>query len=89
MAEDRLHEPHRATHFPALPALIEAAMKAGAKGAALSGAGSSVIALCDGPEAGAAAAAAMQMAATAAGVAGRATVVRLTSAGARIVSTDT
>ncbi len=89
MTEDRLHEPHRAAHLPALPALIDAAMKAGAKGAALSGAGSSVIALCDSPEAATAAAAAMEKAAVAAGVAGRASVVQPTSAGARILSTDT
>ena len=47
MAEDRLHEPFRAAHFPQLPELIAAAVAAGARGAALSGAGSTVIALCD------------------------------------------
>jgi len=46
--EDRLHQPYRAEIFPALPKLINAALEAGASGAALSGAGSTVIALCDG-----------------------------------------
>jgi homoserine kinase len=89
MAEDRLHEPQRAAHFPALPVLIDAAMKAGANGASLSGAGSSVIALCDGPERAASVAQAMQAAAADVGVAGRGTVVRPTSGGAPVVSVDT
>ncbi|MBA2255192.1 MAG: homoserine kinase [Chloroflexi bacterium] len=42
--EDRLHEPYRAGVFPALPALVAAARAAGALGACLSGAGSTVIA---------------------------------------------
>jgi homoserine kinase len=47
MYEDRLHEPYRARIYPEMRALIEAARAAGAFGAALSGAGSSVLALCD------------------------------------------
>lgn len=43
--EDRLHEPYRAAVFPAFPGLVRAARDAGALGACLSGAGSSVIAL--------------------------------------------
>jgi homoserine kinase len=43
--EDRLHQPQRGGLFPALPALIGAARDAGAYGAALSGAGSTVLAL--------------------------------------------
>ncbi|HWE63600.1 MAG TPA: homoserine kinase [Chloroflexota bacterium] len=43
--EDRLHQPYRARTFPYLPEAIAAARMAGAYGAALSGAGSSVIAL--------------------------------------------
>jgi homoserine kinase len=85
MAEDRLHEPHRAAHFAALPALITAARSAGALGAALSGAGSTVLALCDGAESAERVAAAMADAAHAAGVEGRATTARPTSAGARVV----
>src|SRR5207302_5794411 len=46
--EDRLHQPYRAALFPELPRLIEAALDAGAAGAALSGAGSTVVALCEG-----------------------------------------
>jgi homoserine kinase len=43
--EDRLHQPYRAKIFPAMPRLIEAARQAGAFGACLSGAGSSILAL--------------------------------------------
>ncbi|MBN1567811.1 MAG: homoserine kinase [Acidobacteria bacterium] len=42
--QDRLHQPYRAKLVPGMYALFEAAMKAGAKGAALSGAGPSIIA---------------------------------------------
>ena len=45
--EDRLHEPYRAAVFPALPHLVRAARDAGALGACLSGAGSTVIAFGD------------------------------------------
>ena len=41
---DRLHQPYRSQLFPQLPALIDAAQQAGAFGAALSGAGSTVLA---------------------------------------------
>jgi homoserine kinase len=44
---DRLHEPYRAAVYPQLPRLVEAARGAGALGACLSGAGSSVIAFTD------------------------------------------
>ncbi len=44
---DRLHEPYRAAIFPQLPRLVESARKAGAIGACLSGAGSTVIAFSD------------------------------------------
>jgi len=43
--DDKLHQPHRAQAFKALPQLIEAAIKGGAHGAFLSGAGPSVLAL--------------------------------------------
>jgi homoserine kinase len=45
--EDAIHQPPRSTVFPALPMLISAALEAGAHGAFLSGAGSSVLALVD------------------------------------------
>jgi homoserine kinase len=44
---DRLHEPYRAAVYPQLPHLVEAARAAGALGACLSGAGSTVIAFVD------------------------------------------
>jgi homoserine kinase len=45
--DDRLHEPYRAAAYPELPLLVSAAREAGALGACLSGAGSSVIAFAD------------------------------------------
>ncbi len=44
---DRLHEPYRASVYPQLPRLVEAAREAGALGACLSGAGSTIIAFGD------------------------------------------
>ena len=44
---DRLHEPYRARLFPHLEPMCVAAREAGALGAALSGAGPSVLALCE------------------------------------------
>ncbi len=43
--QDRMHQPYRSRIFPLMPALIEAALRAGAHGACLSGGGSSVLAL--------------------------------------------
>ena len=43
--QDRMHQPYRSRIFPLMPALIEAALDAGAHGACLSGGGSSVLAL--------------------------------------------
>ena len=51
--EDAIHQPPRAQVFPALPALLAAALDGGAHGAFLSGAGSSVLALADPERAGA------------------------------------
>ncbi len=42
---DRLHQPYRAKIFPAMTPIMEAALAAGACGSALSGAGSSILAL--------------------------------------------
>jgi homoserine kinase len=50
LTEDRLHEPYRAAVYPQLPALIAAARSAGAIGACLAGAGSSVAAFAIGAE---------------------------------------
>ena len=44
---DRLHEPYRAAVYPELPRLVAAARGAGALGACLSGAGSTIIAFTD------------------------------------------
>ena len=44
---DRLHEPYRAEIYPQLPKLVEAARDAGAIGACLSGAGSTILAFAD------------------------------------------
>jgi homoserine kinase len=65
---DRLHHPYRLPALPHAP-LIDAAVEAGAFGAALSGAGSSLLALCDGATV-AAVAAAMRSRAAALRVAG-------------------
>jgi homoserine kinase len=45
--QDRLHQPARARAYPYLEDMIDAAIEAGALGAALSGAGGSVIAIAD------------------------------------------
>ncbi len=45
--EDRLHQPERQAIFPAMKNIIRAAIDAGAAGAFLSGAGSSVLALAE------------------------------------------
>jgi homoserine kinase len=47
LADDRLHQPYRAAKYRALPALIAAAVGAGAVSASLAGAGSSVLAIVD------------------------------------------
>jgi homoserine kinase len=49
--EDRLHQPPRSRLLPWLPAMLSAARSAGARGATLSGAGTTVFALCRPAEA--------------------------------------
>jgi homoserine kinase len=44
---DRLHEPYRAVVYPELPKMVGAAREAGALGACLSGAGSTILAFAD------------------------------------------
>lgn len=46
--KDRLHQPYRESSVPGFEEVCEAALEAGAYGAALSGAGPSVVALCFG-----------------------------------------
>jgi homoserine kinase len=71
MNDDRLHEPYRALVFAELASLKAAALDAGALGAALSGAGSSVLALAE-PDSAEAVASALEMAAGRVGLAGSA-----------------
>jgi homoserine kinase len=79
--EDRLHEPYRAAVFPALPALVAAARAAGALGACLSGAGSTIIAFAR-PREAESVAAAFREAAAGVGEAGTARTVGLRRGGA-------
>jgi homoserine kinase len=85
---DRLHEPYRAVAYPELPELIAAALAAGARGACLSGAGSTVIAFSDDPAAAATIAAAMERRALALGLSGRASVQAARAEGARVIEDD-
>jgi homoserine kinase len=80
--DDRLHQPARGQVFPALFPAIEAALAAGAHGAALSGAGSTIIALAT--ERRPAIAAAMQRAVEAHGFQARTAVLRLSAQGATV-----
>jgi len=83
--DDRLHQPARATLLPWLPSLLAAAREAGGAGAALSGAGTTVLALCSPGEAHHVARA-MRDAAEARGVPGRPEVVEVGVPGARILA---
>ncbi len=85
---DRLHEPYRAAAYPELPELIDAALAAGARGACLSGAGSTVIAFSEDPSAAATIAAAMERRAQRLGLSGRAAVHAARGEGARVLEGD-
>jgi len=81
---DRLHQPARTALVPALGEIIAAARAAGAFGAALSGAGPSVLAVAPtrlAPRV----VAAMEEAASASGAPGRGRVVRVRAAGAQVL----
>jgi len=80
---DRLHQPARLRLVPALDEIAAAARSAGAFGAALSGAGPSVIALAPARLAPRVVAM-MEEAAEAAGAGGRARVLRVRAAGATV-----
>ncbi len=82
---DRLHQPYRASLFPAGPKLIEAALDAGALGAFVSGAGPSVLALCGDRRQAESVARAMQQTAEGASVEGAAMVLPITDRGAHVV----
>lgn len=86
MGDDRLHEPYRARHLAQLPDLVAAARDAGALGAALSGAGSAILALAADARVAHRAATAMTEAAKRTNLPGRAIVVRPAAHGARVVT---
>jgi homoserine kinase len=71
LTRDTLHEPYRARLYPELPQLVRAARAAGAHGACLSGAGSTIIAFTDSPARGDSIGAALIDAAGEAGIVGR------------------
>ncbi len=83
--QDRLHQPYRQTLFPAMPAIIDAAVAAGAHGASLSGGGSSLIALANGHFHDILHA--MQETAKSNGVEGTGMILRADQVGARVIKT--
>ncbi len=83
---DHLHEPYRAAVYPQLPRLVEAARGAGALGAALSGAGSSVIAFSDSVATLTRIEAALSAVAAEHDLPGRVAIVSPRNAGARVVA---
>ena len=80
--DDRLHQPYRLPHLVDSRRIIEVAYDHGAMGACLSGAGPSVLAICDSP----AVAHGVEKAFNASGVRGMATRLRFDEVGARITS---
>jgi homoserine kinase len=82
---DTLHQPHRLPRLPGTTELIETAYERGAAGACLSGAGPSVLAICDSPIT----AHGVEKAWNAAGVAGMATRLRFDTSGARLLAAET
>jgi homoserine kinase len=82
--DDRLHEPYRAMIYRELPRMTSAAREAGALGACLSGAGSTIIAFVEDERRAREVESAMVREAGAAGLAGRARTVRPRAAGATI-----
>ncbi|TMB49441.1 MAG: homoserine kinase [Chloroflexi bacterium] len=80
--DDRLHQPYRLPRLPQSGQLIEVAYAHGASAACLSGAGPSVLALCDSP----AVAHSVEKAMNAAGVPGMAARLRFDETGARITT---
>jgi homoserine kinase len=83
---DRLHEPYRAVAYPQLPAMIASARAAGALGACLSGAGSTIIAFTDSATTAASIEGALTAAAADAALTGRARTVELRNTGAQVVA---
>jgi len=85
---DRVHEPYRAKAYPALPFFIAAAREAGAIGACLSGAGSTIIAFADSVATFTRIEGAFAALAADRDVPGRIEVVLPRNAGARVVNPD-
>ena len=81
---DELHQPYRLPRLPGSRELIEIAYERGAAGACLSGAGPTVLAICDSTPS----AHAVEKAWNAAGAAGMATRLRFDTGGAKLVSAD-
>jgi len=81
---DELHQPYRLPRLPGSAALIDLAYERGAAGACLSGAGPTVLAICDSPTS----AHAVEKAWNAAGVPGMATRLRFDTSGAKLASAD-
>ena len=88
LTEDRLHEPYRAGVYPELPELVAAARAAGALGACLSGAGSTIVAFVDGSDESAAdhVGAAFRSTAARLGQPGRLLALKPAKSGARVTS---
>jgi homoserine kinase len=83
---DRLHEPYRAAVYPQLPAMVAAARAAGALGACLSGAGSTIIAFADSSAGAAEIDHALTAAAAKVALTGKARTVALRNTGAQVVA---
>ena len=84
LADDRLHQPYRAAKYRAMPALIAAAVGAGAVSASLAGAGSSVLAIVDNASRVSAVSAAMEAAISTAQIGGGALRFDVDTDGVRI-----
>jgi homoserine kinase len=78
--DDQLHQPHRFARLRSSAELVRLAYETGAAGACLSGAGPSILAICDSPVV----AHAVEKALNASGVPGMATRLRFDEAGARL-----
>jgi len=86
LTADRLHEPYRAAVYPQLPRMVEAARGAGALGACLSGAGSTILAFTDSMAGITRIEAAFFAAAADTDLPGRVLVVEPRNAGGRVVA---
>ena len=83
---DRLHEPYRAAVYPQLPRMVAAAREAGALGACLSGAGSTILAFAESMAGITRIEAAFFAAAADTDLPGRVLVVEPRNAGAKVLS---